>query len=99
MFRGPFQVRFDMTLGKQFPIGERFRLRFNFDAFNIFNQPDFDTPNNDVVFFPGYSPPPSYPPQGSLGHYPAHHRQLAFPAVVHAPVVLVAQASAWIASG
>ena len=67
MFRGPFQVRFDMTLGKQFPIGERFRLRLNFDAFNLFNQPDFDTPNNDVVFFPGYSPPPSYPPQGSLG--------------------------------
>jgi len=67
MFRGPFQVRFDMTLGKQFPIGERFRLRFNFDAFNLFNQPDFDTPNNDVVFFPGYEPPPSYPPQGSLG--------------------------------
>jgi Carboxypeptidase regulatory-like domain len=67
MFRGPFQVRFDMTLGKQFPIGERFRLRLNFDAFNLFNQPDFDTPNNDVVFFPNYSPPPSYPPQGSLG--------------------------------
>ena len=24
-------------------------------AFNIFNQPDFDTPNNDVDFFPNYS--------------------------------------------
>jgi hypothetical protein len=66
-FRGPFQVRFDMTLGKTFVIKERYRLRFNFDAFNVFNQPDFDTPNNDVNFFPNFSGPPSIPPQGSLG--------------------------------
>jgi hypothetical protein len=68
MFRAPFQVRFDMSLAKDFPITtERFRLRFEADAFNIFNQTDFDAPNNDAVFFPGYSPPPVYPPQGSLG--------------------------------
>ncbi len=67
LFRGPFQVRFDMSLGKQFAINERFRLRFNFDAFNLFNQPDFDAPNNNVVFFPGYEPPPAFPPEGSLG--------------------------------
>ncbi len=67
LFRGPFQVRFDMDLAKDFRINERFRLRFNFDAFNIFNHPDFDTPNNDVQFFPGYSPPPAFPPSGSLG--------------------------------
>ena len=68
MFRGPFQVRFDMTLRKEFQIGERFRLRLNFDAFNVFNHPDFDTPNNDVTFFPGFEPPPVYPPEGSLGY-------------------------------
>ncbi|HUI43798.1 MAG TPA: TonB-dependent receptor [Terriglobia bacterium] len=67
LFRGPFQVRFDLSLAKEFPIKERFRLRVEADAFNIFNQPDFDTPNNDVVFFPGYESPPVYPPQGSLG--------------------------------
>ena len=67
MFRGPFQVRFDMTLGKTFEINERFRLRFNFDAFNLFNHPDFDAPNNNVTFFPGFVGPPSFPPQGSLG--------------------------------
>ena len=67
LFRGPFQVRFDMSLAKDFALNERFRLRFNFDAFNVFNHPDFDTPNNDVVFFAGYSAPPVYPPQGSLG--------------------------------
>jgi len=66
-FRGPFQVRFDMSLAKQFPIKERYLLSFEADAFNIFNHPDFDTPNNDVTFFPNYEGPPSIPPQGSLG--------------------------------
>lgn len=66
-FRGPFQVRFDMSLAKQFPIKERFQLRFEADAFNIFNHPDFDTPNNNVTFFPNFAGPPSIPPHGSLG--------------------------------
>ena len=68
LFRAPFQVRFDMTLAKEFLIRERFRLRFNFDAFNVFNHPDFDAPNNDVVFFPNYVGPPQIPPNGSLGY-------------------------------
>ncbi len=67
IFRAPFQVRFDMSLAKEFPIKERFRLRFELAAFNVFNHPDFDAPNNNVDFFPGYEGPPSNPPQGSLG--------------------------------
>ena len=68
MFRGPFQTRFDVSLAKQFPIiKDRFNLRFEVDAFNIFNQPDFDTPNNDVDFLPYYEGPPSIPPEGDLG--------------------------------
>ncbi len=67
LFRAPFEVRFDMSLGKEFVLNERFRLRFNFDAFNVFNHPDFDAPNNDVEFFPNFSGPPSFPPTGSLG--------------------------------
>ncbi len=67
LFRGPFQVRWDMSLQKEFHLMERARLRFEADAFNIFNQTDFDAPNNNVQFFPGYSPPPQYPPAGSLG--------------------------------
>jgi Carboxypeptidase regulatory-like domain len=67
IFRGPFQVRFDMSLGKEFVPTERLRLRFNFDAFNIFNHPDFDAPNNNVTFFPNFEGPPSFPPEGSLG--------------------------------
>ena len=68
LFRAPFQVRFDMTIGKEFLFSERYRLRFNFDAFNLFNHPDFDAPNNDVSFFPYYAGPPSIPPLGSLGY-------------------------------
>jgi hypothetical protein len=67
LFRGPFGVRFDMSLGKEFTLSERFRLRFNFDAFNVFNHPDFDAPNNQATFFAGYSPPPLAVPEGSLG--------------------------------
>lgn len=67
LFRGPFQVRFDMSLAKEFPIKERIRLRFEADAFNMFNHPDFDAPNNNVTFFPNFAGPPSIPPQGSLG--------------------------------
>ena len=66
-FRGPFQVRFDTSLAKQFLFKERYQLRFEADAFNLFNHPDFDTPNNDVSFFPNYVGPPQIPPQGSLG--------------------------------
>ncbi|MGA8581129.1 MAG: hypothetical protein WB579_20745, partial [Bryobacteraceae bacterium] len=66
-FRAPFQFRVDTTLAKEFQIRERYRLRFNFDAFNLFNHPDFDAPNNDVDFFPYYEGPPSIPPTGSLG--------------------------------
>ncbi len=67
LFRGPFGVRFDTSIGKNFKINERFMLRFSADAFNLFNHPNFDTPANDVSFFPNFSPPPSFPPTGSLG--------------------------------
>jgi hypothetical protein len=67
IFRGPFQVRFDMSLAKEFSLTERFRLRFEADAFNMFNHPDFDTPNNNVLFFPNFEGPPSIPPEGELG--------------------------------
>jgi len=58
-FRGPFQVRFDMSLAKETQLTERFKLRFEADAFNVFNHADFDTPNNDVSFFGNnYTGPP-----------------------------------------
>ena len=65
MWRGPFGVRFDMTLGKQFDLSERYKLRFNFNAYNVFNHPDFDAPYNEVSFFS--FEPPQIAPSASFG--------------------------------
>jgi hypothetical protein len=68
IFRGPFQTRFDMGVGREFLIHEKYRLRFNAMAFNIFNHPDFDAPNNDVTYFADFAGPPLAVPEGSLGY-------------------------------
>jgi Carboxypeptidase regulatory-like domain/TonB dependent receptor len=60
IFVGPFQSRVDMGVSKIFVITERFRLKFDIQAFNIFNHPSFDTPNNNVEFNPFFSNPPQY---------------------------------------
>ncbi len=60
IFVGPFQSRVDMSVFKNFKITERFRLRFDAQAFNIFNHPSFDTPNNNVEFNPFFANPPQY---------------------------------------
>ncbi len=62
IFRGPFQSRVDMSIFKNFKISERFRLKFDAQAFNIFNHPSFDTPNNNVEFNPFFADPPQYFP-------------------------------------
>jgi hypothetical protein len=78
LFRAPFQVRFDMSLFKETKLSERFSLRFDAQAFNIFNHPAFDAPNNNVAFNPFFANPPldlnnnfatgyTKPPQGSGG--------------------------------
>ena len=61
IFRGPFQNRFDLGLSKNFAITERFALKYDVVAFNIFNHPSFDIPSNDVTFNPGYQNPPTFP--------------------------------------
>ncbi len=60
IFVSPFQSRVDMTIFKNFRINERFRLKFDVQAFNIFNHPSFDTPNNNVEFNPFFANPPQY---------------------------------------
>ncbi len=63
-------------------------LRFNFDAFNVFNHPDFDAPNNNVTFFPDYLGAAVVSADRQPGNHPAHHRKLAIPAALDAPDVL-----------
>ncbi|MGH9430076.1 MAG: TonB-dependent receptor domain-containing protein [Terriglobia bacterium] len=58
IFRGPFQTRFDFSVFKNFKLNERFTLRYDAEFFNLFNQPSFDTPNNNVEFNPCFANPP-----------------------------------------
>lgn len=60
IFRAPFQARFDFAVFKNFKINERFNLRFDVQAFNIFNHPSFDAPSNNIKFNPYYLNPPDY---------------------------------------
>ncbi len=62
IFVGPFQSRVDMALFKNFRISERFKLRFDAQAFNVFNHPSFDTPNNNIAFNPNFADPADYGP-------------------------------------
>jgi len=61
IFRAPFQTRFDVSVFKNFKIGERIALKFQADAFNIFNHPDFDAPNGNFALNGCFNPSPCFP--------------------------------------
>ena len=61
IFRAPFQTRFDFSVIKNFKIKERFALKFQADAFNIFNHPSFDTPNSNFALNACFNPFPCFP--------------------------------------
>jgi hypothetical protein len=44
-FRGPFQWRADVSARKVTAVTEKLSLRFQVDAFNVFNHASFDAPN------------------------------------------------------
>jgi len=60
IFRSPFQARFDFSIFKNFKLSERFRLKFEADAFNLFNHPSFDAPNTDFQLNGCFNPVPCY---------------------------------------
>lgn len=77
IFRGPFQLRFDMSIYKETKLTERMGLRLDLQAFNVFNHTSFDAPNNSISFNPFFANPPlnvndftngyTFPPHGSGG--------------------------------
>lgn len=69
IFVGPFQSRVDLGLTKNFQLSERFRLKFDVQAFNVFNHPSFDTPNNNVEFNPFFADPADYTGTGMTPCY------------------------------
>ena len=60
IFRAPFQTRFDISLLKNFKVSERLAVKFQADAFNIFNHPDFDAPNGNFALNGNFNPFPSF---------------------------------------
>jgi len=67
---------------------ERFRLRFQAAAFNVFNHPDFDAPNNNVLILPQLRWSPLDPASGQPWGDPAHCWQSALFAVATVSKVL-----------
>jgi hypothetical protein len=61
IFRAPFQTRFDLSVFKNFKFGDRFALKFQADAFNIFNHPSFDAPNGNFGLNGCFNPYPCFP--------------------------------------
>ncbi len=61
IFRAPFQTRFDFSVFKTFKFSERFNLKLQADAFNLFNQPSFDAPYNSFALNGCFSPFPCFP--------------------------------------
>jgi hypothetical protein len=60
IFRAPFQTRFDFAVYKEFRLTEKLKLRYDAQAFNLFNHPSFDAPNNNISFNPFFANPPQY---------------------------------------
>jgi hypothetical protein len=60
IFRAPAQVRFDLSIFKNFKINERVALKFQADAFNLFNHPSFDAPNGNFELDPCFNPQPCF---------------------------------------
>jgi hypothetical protein len=70
VFRSPFQTTFNFSIFKNFTLTERFKLKFQADAFNIFNHPSLDTPDTDFELNPCFNPVPCYEtaPPASKGY-------------------------------
>jgi hypothetical protein len=60
IFRAPFQTRFDLSIFKNIKVTERVALKFQADAFNIFNHPSLDTPNTNFELNSCFNPQPCF---------------------------------------
>ena len=48
-FRGPGSFNLDLGLHKDFPVHERMKFQFRFEAFNLFNNVNFANPTATVT--------------------------------------------------
>jgi hypothetical protein len=62
--RGPGFFQWDLSLMKNFPITERFKMQFRADLFNILNHPNFTNPDGGICSNITY-PNPFFDPPGT----------------------------------
>jgi hypothetical protein len=72
LFRAPFQTRFDLSIFKNLKFGERVAVKFQADAFNIFNHPNFDAPNGNFELNGCFNPYPCFPDPTQILAPPDH---------------------------
>jgi len=60
VFRSPFQTTFNFSIFKNFKFTESINLKFEADAFNLFNHPSLDTPDTDFELNSCFNPVPCY---------------------------------------
>ena len=60
IFRAPFESIFNFSMFKTFAVTERIKVKFEADAFNLFNHPDLDAPDTDFELNSNFSPVPTY---------------------------------------
>jgi hypothetical protein len=60
VFRAPFDTRFDFSVFKNFKVNERISMKFEADAFNLFNHASLDAPDTDFELNSCYNPVPCY---------------------------------------
>ena len=78
-FIGPGLAAWDFSVRKETAVGERFKLQFRAEIFNILNRANFNTPNLIVdILPPGSTVPQANPTAGSITSTSTTARQLQF---------------------
>ncbi len=93
VFRSPFQTNFNLSIFKNFKLSERFGLKFQADAFNLFNHPSSGHARHGLRVESLLQPRTVLHPHAAafqgLRRDRQHHREQSVLAVVAAPDVLV----------
>ena len=80
ILRGPGLVNLDFSLFKNIPLGEKVKLQFRAEAFNVSNTPSFGNPNSTITFSSaGVYTPSSF---GNITSTANNNRQIQFGAKI-----------------
>ncbi len=84
IFRQSFQKRADISLIKDTQFGERVRVRYTFDVYNLTNSSSFDIPGNSIALGQGNAQVPYDPTQSAAANIGQQYKPLTTPAQAQA---------------